>query len=53
VIIQPLEGLDLPANMALIVKNTKLVGTTTVDSKFFIASFKNLKKTDKISIHIA
>lgn len=29
--------------IALIVKKTKLVGTTTVASKFFIASFKYLK----------
>lgn len=30
--------------IALIVKKTKLVGTTTVASKFFIASFKYLKQ---------
>lgn len=35
--------------IALIVKNTKLVGTTTVASKFFIASFKYLKQGKFVS----
>lgn len=30
--------------MALMVKKTKLVGTTTVELKFFIARFKYLQK---------
>lgn len=35
--------------IALIVKKTKLVGTTTVASKFFIASFKYLKQGKCVS----
>lgn len=33
----------IPATIALIVKNTKLVGTTIVALNDFIASFRNLQ----------
>lgn len=38
---------DTPAMMALVVKNTKLMGTTSVASNTFMASLRNLWRDER------